>query len=243
MTSPLLLAQSTRQIVNQPISWAGYTANIKTGKNTSLFVDAQFRYAGSPAPERAYETMQYLFRSHLDFKLTPQLSVAPMGAVMVLNFKYGKQPVSIPNDELRLYQQIMFHHTLGKFSLNHRLRTEERFIEVHDPVTGESTGYTNFQFRPRYRFMATLPLNKPAEGAAAFNAQMFYEGFISRGKKVTFHDIDQNRLFAGITCKPGKSLTFGLGWFYQMLIKSNGAKQENNVGTLLTITHNFSLVN
>ena len=237
-----LMAQSSRQTVTQPISWASYTANIKTSKKTLWFVDTQFRFAASAAADQALEPMQYMLRSHLDFKITKDLSIALLGGALIRNFRYGKQPVSIPNGEYRLYQQFMYEHKLGRLKVSHRLRTEERFIEEHDPVTGESTGHTNRQFRPRYRFLANLPLNKKEDDAVKFTAQFFYEGFLSRGKKVTFHEIDQSRVFTGLTCKPGKSLTFALGWYYQMLIKSNGAKQENNFGTLLTVTHNLSLI-
>jgi len=240
--SGAIFSQTARQVVDQPIAWANYLANMKTGDKTLIFFDAQFRYAGATAMNAAMEPMQYLFRTHLDIKINPQLSIAPLGGAVILNYRYGKQPVSIPNDELRLYQQFMYNHRWGKLTLNHRIRTEERFIEEHDAITGASTGRTNRQFRARYRFMTTLPLNQPAEGAAAFNAQFFYEGFLSRGKKVTFNEIDQNRLYAGVSCKPGKSNTVGLGWFYQELIKSSGTRQENNFGVLLTVTHNFSLV-
>lgn len=235
-------AQVARETVTQPVSWASYTANLETGKKTVLFVDTQFRYVAAPQTDMALEPMQYLFRGHLDIKLGKGLSFAPLGAALILNYRYGKQPVTVPNNEYRLYQQLMYGHKAGRLILNHRLRTEERFIEEHDPVTGASTGYTNRQFRPRYRFMATLPLTKNEDSPVKFSAQFFYEGFLSRGKKVTFQDIDQNRFFAGLTCQPVASLTIGLGWYYQMLIKSNGARQENNVGTLLMVTHNLSLV-
>ena len=237
-----LMAQSSRQIVTQPITWASYSANFKTSKKTMWFVDTQFRYAASAAADQAFEPMQYMLRSHLDFKVSKDFSIAPLGGALVWNFRYGKQPATIPNSEYRLYQQFMYEHQLGKLKVNHRLRTEERFIEEHDPVTGLSTGHTNRQFRPRYRFQATLPLNNADDNSVKFSAQFFYEGFISRGKKVTFHDVDQNRLFAGLTCRPVNHLTIGLGWYYQMLIKSNGAKQENNLGTLLMVTHTVSLV-
>lgn len=74
-----------------------------------------------------------------------------------------------------------------------------------------------------------------------FFASAFYEGFISSGEKVTFHDVDQNRIYLGAGYQFSRSISLNAGYQYQMLVKSNGAKQENNAGLLIMITSNFDL--
>lgn len=236
-----LLAQPAgRAIVNQGISWDSYSPFLKFTPRTTLFLDGQFRFANSAAQNTALEPMQVLLRTHIQFTLKGKLTFAPFGYAYIHNFQYGKQPVAIVNHERRLYQEIAFAHNWGKGVISHRLRSEQRFIEEHDSKS-ELIGFANRQFRVRYRFNVLRPLGKEKIEPGTFFAQTFYEGFISRGKKVTFNDIDQNRLFFGIGYQPIKGLNVSAGWFHQMLVKANGAKQENNFGPMIMATHNIDL--
>lgn len=227
-----------RAIVNQGITWASYSSFLKFTPKTSLFLDGHFRFASSADQDVSLEPMQVLLRTHLQLNLTQKLTFAPLGYAYIHNFQYGKQPVSIINHERRFYQELGFSHKWGKTSIGHRLRTEERFIEEHGSDS-ESLGFTNKQFRLRYRLNIMKPISKEKIEPGTFFAQSFYEGFISRGKKVTFDDIDQNRLFFGIGYQPIKGLNLSAGWFYQMLVKANGAKQENNFGAMIMAVHNL----
>lgn len=236
-----LLAQPAgREIVNQGISWTSYSSFLKFTPRTTLFLDGHFRFAGSADQDRALEPMQVLLRTHLQFNLKGKLTFAPFGYAYIHNYHYGKQPVGIVNHERRLYQELNYGHSWGKMTIGHRLRTEERFIEEHGADL-ESTGFTNRQFRIRYRLNILKPLGKEKIEPGTFFGQTFYEGFISRGKKVTFDDIDQNRLFFGIGYQPIKGLNLSAGWFHQMLVKANGTKQENNFGPMIMATHNIDL--
>jgi len=231
---------SGRIVVTNPISWASYSGNIKVSDRLAVFYDEQFRMAGSTQATKGYEMMQNLLRTHLDVEINKKLSFAPIGYARVNNHLYGKQPATIINQEHRIYQQLTYKHTFKKTNFQHRLRTEERFIQDHSTL-GEDLGYINKQFRIRYRVMATTPLNKEKVEAGAISSVLFYEGFMSRGSRITFHDVDQSRLFGGFAYQATSKISVSFGYYYQMLVKSNGAKQENNVGTLLMVTHNFDL--
>jgi hypothetical protein len=234
-------AQPTgRAIVDQNISWASYSSNLKLTPRTTLFLDGHFRFASSTNPSAVMEPMQVLLRTHLEFTVKGKLTFSPFGYAYIHNYQYGKQPVTIPNHERRVYQQLAWSHNWGKTGLGHRLRTEQRFIEEHDADLNV-IGFTNRQLRIRYRFMATRPIGKDKIAPGAFFTQTFYEGFISRGKKVSFEDIDQNRFFLGLGYQPVKGLNLSMGWFYQMLVKANGSKQENNAGLMVMATHNIDL--
>jgi len=231
---------SARAIVNQSVQWAAITSSVKLSPGSILFLDVQPRFAANPGLSNATEPMQLLLRGHAEFVLKGKLTFAPVGYARIWNQMYGKQPASFVNHEHRLYQQLAFSHLWGKASVNHRLRSEERFIQDKDQA-GNDLGYTNRQLRLRYRLLMNYPLSGDKIEAQHFFATAFYEGFLSRGELVTFQDIDQNRLYMGIGYQLSNNLSINMGWFYQMLVKANGGKQENNIGLLVMLNQNFDL--
>ncbi|MBA4146193.1 MAG: hypothetical protein C0523_10545, partial [Cytophaga sp.] len=57
----------------------------------------------------------------------------------------------------------------------------------------------------------------------------------------TYNEPDQNRIYAGLGYQFTKALSVQGGAFYQLLIKSNGSKQENNVGFQVQVYYNIDL--
>jgi predicted porin len=227
-----------REIVNQPLEWFALTSNLKLNKSLSLIIEGQFRYADH------FDPQQYQLRTALDVKLNDHFSLVPLGYVYTWNYKYGKQPAAFANNEHRIWQQISYKHSLWKLKIDHRIRLEQRFIQVHSYDNNDAVieeGYSNKQNRLRYRFMARMPINGSTFSPKTYFITVYEEAFISWGDPVTFHEPDQNRLFAGLGYQVDKSLTLQAGFLYQMLIKSNGAKQENNVGFQVQINYNFDL--
>ncbi len=171
--------------------------------------------------------------------------ITPFGIVYTWNYQYGEQPAAFVNDEIRVYQQFGARNNLGRFILNHRFRTEERFIQTHSAgASGEPVdeGFDeNFQFRIRYRLIVNYPLSSKELVPKAWFASAGDEIFLSWGDAVTYHKPDQNRVFGGIGYQFTKSASIVGYGFYQMLIKSNGTKQENNVGAFVMLTWNLDL--
>jgi hypothetical protein len=89
--------------------------------------------------------------------------------------------------------------------------------------------------------MARMPLNHDNIDAKTYFASVYDEVFVSRGEHVTFHDPDQNRIFAGLGYQADHALSVQGGFLYQSLIKSNGAKQENNLGFQIIVNYNIDL--
>jgi hypothetical protein len=229
---------ANREIVNQSIEWFSVTNTLKVHKSLSVILDGQFRFA------EGFEPLQHQARVGLDIKINDHLSVLPLGYVYTWNYLYGKQPNAFKNNEHRIWQQVVYKHNLGKIKVDHRFRFEQRYIQVHtlgsDGVVTDD-GYTNKQRRFRYRLMARMPLNSDKIEAKTYFAGVYDEVFVSRGEKVTFHDPDQNRLFAGIGYQVNPKFSVLGGCLYHMLIKSNGAKQENNVGVQLIFNYSIDL--
>jgi hypothetical protein len=188
--------------------------------------------------------MQHQARTAIEFKVNDHFSVVPLGYVYTWNYLYGKQPNAFVNNEHRIYQQFFYKHSISRLKVDHRFRIEERMIQVHtkdpDHVVHDD-GYSNHQVRFRYRFMARLPLNHAALDAKTVFASTYDEVFLSTGKLVTFHEPDQNRIFAGLGYQFTKEFSLQGGFLYQLMIKSNGAKQENNVGFQVLLTYNPDL--
>lgn len=234
-----VLAQPAhRAVVNQPIQWFSATVNIKTGKALTVLAESQYRFAGS------FDPMQYQLRTGLEIRLNDHVSIVPAGYVWTGNFLYGEQPATYKNNEHRFWEQIAYKHGMGRFQLDHRLRLEQRFIEVHSRTAEGavvSEGYTNRQNRLRYRLMLRAPLRKHAIEANTIFISAYDEVFYSWGKPVTFHEPDQNRLFAGLGYQLRKPLTVQAGVLYQMLVKANGAQQENNAGFQLMLNYTLDL--
>jgi outer membrane receptor protein involved in Fe transport len=224
-----------RETVTQALQWLSLNSNIKMTSRLSWLVEGQFRYADS------FDPQQYQARTALDIKINDRFSFVPLGYVYTWNYKYGKQPAVFENNEHRIWQQVFYKHNFRRFKIDHRLRFEERFIQQHHVRSDGAVvddGYILNQTRLRYRLMARLPLNRSSIEPGTYFASVYDEIFFSWGEHVTYHKPDQNRLFAGAGYQLNKNLTLQGGLIYQLLVKSNGAKQENNVGVQFQVTYN-----
>ncbi|HEX5169354.1 MAG TPA: DUF2490 domain-containing protein [Cyclobacteriaceae bacterium] len=224
-----------REIVTQPVEWFSLTSTIPVTKGIKAIVEGQFRYA------RGFEPMQYQARTALEIKLNDHFSIIPLGYVYTWNFKYGDQPAIFENNEHRIWEQVSYKHSIGRFKLDHRLRIEQRFIQFHsmgDDGEVVNDGYVINQNRFRYRFNGKVPIKKTEIESNTYFACFYDEVFFSTGEMVTFDEPDQNRIFGGIGYQLDK-FSYQAGLFYQMLIKANGLKQENNVGVQIQFYYNF----
>ena len=228
-------SQPPTAVVNQPTEWSAVTTNIKLTRRIGIYADVHVRLVD-------YQPMQNQLRIGIEYLTSDQLSLMPLGFVYVRNFIYGKQPTTYENNERRIYQQVLYKHVAGRFGFNHRFRVEERFLQFHsvnssDQVVDE--GFTNQQIRLRYRGSVSYPLNSTSIKAHTVFALVYDEIFISRGSKVIYENLDQNRFFAGFGYQFNKDISLQGGFFYQALIKPNGTQQENNIGFLTQLSYNF----
>jgi len=232
---PLLGQQNERQTVTQPIQWLALTSNLKLNKRLSILVEGHFRQADQFKPQ------QYQARTGLEIKLNDHFSIMPVAYVYTWNYQYGKQPAAHQNHEHRIWQQVSYKHSMGILSLEHRLRPEQRFIQHHTRMPNGDVvndGYTVNQFRLRYRLMARIPLNNKTVIAKTLFASAYDEIFMSWGERITFHEPDQNRIFAGVGYQFDDEFSLQGGFLYQLLVKSNGTLQENNLGVFVQMTYN-----
>ncbi len=229
------LAQSgQRETVTQSIEWFALNSNIKLHSKLGIAFDGQLRFA------KDFQAMQHYVRAGLEIYITPNFSVVPIGYMYVWNYFYGEQPVSLLSDEQRIWEQVIFKQKFGRFNLHHRARLEQRFLEKVRTPDGEieKDFYLN---RVRYRFLVNYPINKASMEAGAVFINVWDEIFYGWGEYDTFNEIDQNRVSLGLGYQLNSKTQFLAGGLYQMMIKSNGAKQENNIGVLVQFTYNLDL--
>ncbi len=226
----LALAQTK---VTQGVEWFGTSSAVKLAPKFGVYLDGQFRFAQN-------NNMQHQFRFAFDIYANSKLTISPLAYVQVWNYKYGEQPAGFVNNEHRLYQQIQYKHSIGKFFFTHRFRTEERFIQNHSVDPGGE--FSNHQFRIRHRVWVARPFGKDKIEPKTWYIAGLFEWFMSWGKLVTYDNkVDQYRAFIGPGYQFNKNVNLQLGPFYQYLIKKQGAEQENNVGMFLQFNYNFDL--
>ncbi len=223
-------------VVNQSTEWFVLNSTIKLHKRIGFTFDGQLRFV------RGLENAQHFLRNGLEIYITPKLSIVPIGYMYVWNFRYGEQPSTYANNEQRIWQQVLYRHSISKFSFSHRFRMEERFIEKrYTDASGMvvNDGFDTYLSRIRYRLQVQFPLNREKIEPGALFAVVFDEVFYSWGSTITFSEPDQNRIYAAIGYQLNKSMSLQGGAFYQALIKNNGTKQENNIGILIQCAYNF----
>jgi len=225
----------TRDKVDQSIEWTSINSTIKLHKKVSVYVEGNFRFAQDLDP------LQHQLRTSVDVAIGKKFS-AGLGYVYTWNYQYGKQPAKFVNDEHRFFGQVGFKNSWKRFYFNQRLRLEDRFIQDHslnseNVLVGDD--YSDKRYRLRYRTLVNIPINGAKIEKGIWFASVWDEIFFSRGKKVTYHDTDQNRVYAGLGYQFTKPFSIQAGFIYQMNIKKNGAQQENNYGGLLQITYNL----
>ncbi len=226
----------SRQVITQPTEWFMLTSNIKLTQRIGFTFDAQFRFSQN------FVGMQHFVRNGLDVYVNKKFSFVPVGYMYVWNYRYGELPSRFVDNEHRIWQHAFYKHPIGKWRLNHRLRLEQRFLQSHSlSTTGEEidNGFNIFRNRLRYRVVAQRPLKGETIQPKSFFVGGMNEFFYSWGKDVSTYELDQNRFFTGVGYQISKDFYVWPGFFYQYLLRGNGAIQENNVGFLVWVAYNF----
>lgn len=149
------------------------------------------------------DKLAYIVRAGLGYHLSPNLRVSAGFAHLGV---YGGEKVV--RYEYRPHQEFLLKDKLGRISISHRFRLEERFFKdvALDPVT------TEFNFRFRYAVMLGIPLvnlsSKDPDRKLVLN--IGDEIFLNAGKETSHRIFDQNRLIISPTLYWDKDLSVAL---------------------------------
>lgn len=133
--------------------------------------------------------------------------------------------------EHRLFQQYIYKQKIKAVTIDHRVRTEERFIGKAQNINGEvDRAGSKFAGRIRYNFRGIIPLVKTEEFTKGPFASLQDEIFINvlQLDNVNGKAFDQNRAYTSFGYRFSKKFDVELGYMYQFIRGGNSTRQQNN---------------
>jgi len=181
-------------------SWNIVNLKYNYDEKWSVFGEGQLRSLKFYSDFHYYEYkvgMNYKFHKNVKFTL---------GAGSYQTYKEGGNFV-LPknNDEFRIWPQIIFFQSIGKFKIEQRYRTELRFT---------SDGYRN---RFRYRLGVSYPFGKEIKDYKPYQINASNELFFTNNEPY----FERNRFLVAFNYKPTKASTIQIGYLHQFDYKIN----------------------
>jgi len=181
-------------------NWFMYFGNKKFNNKWNLHHEVQYRNYNFIG-----DLEQLLLRTGVGYNLTENNNNVLLGYGYILSSNYISDTEKENVSEHRIFQQFITNQSFGRFSLMHRYRFEERFIE------------SDFRFRFRYFLAVRMALNNRKLVDKTFYLSAYNEIFISGDSPV----FDRNRLYGALGYQLNNSTRFELGFMNQFLEKNS----------------------
>lgn len=204
--------------------WLQYYGQLLLNDKWSLLGDGGIRMKNNCSEKAAT-----LGRIGIQFKLTTNLSTA-IGVAYFSQYIQDK----ISREEWRGWQELFFKHTMKRFFTSHRLRLEERYFHTL------ASRKDNFNFRLRYRFYFTIPINHKTMQSNTIYLIGGDELFLNFGDKIIYN-YDQNRAIVGFGYKLNDALLINLTYIHQYAQKNTATNFEKTDVVWLGIVHTIKL--
>lgn len=201
----------------EPTVWLTYAGeHAITRGGTALVLDAHVRRG-----ELMAEWRQLLLRTGVSRAVGGHVRVAGGWAYLRT---FESPDAGAPNAvwDHRAWQMVQLSHGVGRLSLVHRARLEQRFFTSDAASAGDWT----FAWRGRYQARATTPL-PGALGARAY-ALASGELFAPFGPHVGSPDVDQSRLNLGIGARLSPTLRVELGYLNRATVVDGRAHTRDH---------------
>lgn len=221
--APTAQAQAPWPTTHQTATWLTTTVEQPIGGGRSLWFDGNWRRMGSGA-----QPQQVLLRPGFLWTIVEGVR-AGAGYTYTATAPYGALPTETPLREHRLWQQVAFAYALGDLGIQHRIRTEQRWIY---PLVEGAWERPSYQNRMRLMGRGQLPtlLTLDDRRITLFVQE---ELFVNVGHGGPGARLTQNRLGAGIglPLTPRQRLDLG----YMNLWNPIPAQSTNESNHTLTI--------
>lgn len=235
--------QANRVADRNTIGWLVYEGDHALGAKWTLHTEYQWRRTGLVT-----KPQQQLARLGAAYQVLPRVQVAA-GYTHLTTHPYGDYPTAgtgVPFPEHRSYQDIQLSDTLGRLTLEHRLRLEQRWQGQLAEGRGRAVQSWLYQSRIRYQLAATLPLQGPRLDAREWYLTAFDEVFLSFGRHAT-KVFNQNRIGGGLGYQAQDNFRLELLYLNQITQHADDDDAsglpvfEFNNGVRLGIVYNFTL--
>ena len=227
-------AMAQKQVTSQALYWTRYYNQLHINKNMSWhneFDNRRFFDKNKQHHLIIHTRLHYKFIKNADAAVgmtyslqSPQDPILSSGLII---------PELRPNQEINLSNPYS-----KKFTLNQRLRIDERFIRKNNGTVLLS-GY-DFNFRFRYRLQATYKLSKDEDQTPTV-LKLADEIMINAGKRIVSNHFDQNRIYAALEQGIYKNITAELGYLYWFQQRASGNQFFDRDIIRFTLNHKINL--
>lgn len=176
--------------------WFQYLMSARLTDKSTLTALTQYR-----SFDIVYDTRLFLVSAYVDYEIANDVKPAAGFMFLVLD-SYRADNTKKERYEKRPFQQVSLGGIIGRTSISHRFRVEERFISNPD----------EFIVRLRYLISLRIPFNRKGE------KEKFY-GIVKneiRMNVVKEDPFDSNRLTAGLGIKTGKNSAIEVAFINQL---------------------------
>lgn len=201
----MLLFQGVQSQEEGPGNWLIYIGSKQLNSKWNWHHEIQYRNYNALG-----DLEQLLIRTGLGYNLGSRSNVLlGYGYINSENFTgSGNNQTTV--EEHRIFQQFITKQSIGKVSLQHRYRFEQRFVE------------SDFKTRFRYFLSMNIPFKNPKYYLSAYN-----EIFLNGASNV----FDRNRIYGGLGYKISKGIKLELGYMSQVFETSS--RDQINIITLV----------
>lgn len=200
--------------------WLHYFGKLHFHRKWSLSFETSVRYT-----DWGKQYQQWLARPSVDYTINKHFT-GSIGYSHYKTFTYGSPAMfKSPIEEAHIWEQISSKHSLNQWTLNNRLRDENRFIGADK----------TYRKRLRYMMLWSYPvINKK------LNLLLGNEVFLNIGNYSGKSLMNQNRVIVGFSWLYNPTFQIQLSYIHQNIWNYNNSIFENNPTLRLSILNAFN---
>jgi hypothetical protein len=218
LAAPVLSFSQNRITEHNNIGWYAFFVTPKISKKVSAHIEYQWRRT-----DWIKGWQQSLPRIGINYKINNNIT-GHAGYAYVHTFPYSTTTLAaVPKTfpEHRSYEQVTVTTPVGKATLAHRLRLEQRWIGRFASIDSKKPDSWVYLNRVRYMPRLDIPLNKKWYAAA------YDEIFIGFGKNIGENIFDQNRIAFLGGCKLSPTFRIEAGYLNQIVMLGREIDNKN----------------
>ena len=226
--------KAQKTVTNQNLYWIRYYNQLK--------INQKWIWHNEIDDRRFFERNKQhhlIIHSRLHYKVLKNADVA-------LGLTYSLQSPQDPNSvsdlvvpEKRFVQEINLNNPLSnRFSLQHRLRIDERLIRNNNELN-LLEGYA-FNFRFRYKLQGSYRLNRE-DATNQTILKISDELMFNAGKQIIYNQFDQNRIYAGLEQGLIENISAEIGYLYWYQQRATGDQFFDRNIIRFTLLHKIDL--